>query len=85
MPPNTVSVTRPGKWGNPFVPGRPYKTVAAGEMVCEDASDAVRLFTPVAWCRVEEIRRELRGKNLACWCKPGSVCHGDILLELANK
>jgi hypothetical protein len=28
---------------------------------------------------------ELRGKNLACWCKPGCPCHADVLLELANK
>lgn len=27
---------------------------------------------------------ELRGKNLACWCKPGEPCHADVLLELAN-
>ena len=26
----------------------------------------------------------LRGKNLACWCKPGTPCHADVLLELAN-
>lgn len=30
------------------------------------------------------IRAELRGKNLACWCKPGAPCHADVLLELAN-
>lgn len=29
-------------------------------------------------------RLTLRGKNLACWCKPGEVCHADVLLELAN-
>lgn len=28
---------------------------------------------------------ELKGKDLACWCKEGSVCHADVLLELANK
>jgi len=28
--------------------------------------------------------RELRGKNLACWCKAGTPCHADILLRLAN-
>ena len=28
---------------------------------------------------------ELRGKNLACWCKPGTPCHADVLIELANK
>lgn len=27
---------------------------------------------------------DLRGKNLACWCKPGDECHVDVLLELAN-
>lgn len=26
----------------------------------------------------------LRGKNLACWCKPGDRCHADVLLEMAN-
>lgn len=32
----------------------------------------------------EEVVRELRGKNLACWCKPGTPCHADVLLEMAN-
>jgi hypothetical protein len=27
---------------------------------------------------------ELRGKDLACWCRPGQPCHADVLLELAN-
>jgi len=27
---------------------------------------------------------ELKGKDLVCWCSP-LPCHGDILLELANK
>jgi hypothetical protein len=27
---------------------------------------------------------ELRGKDLACWCKEGEPCHADVLLELAN-
>lgn len=31
-----------------------------------------------------EIRDALRGKNLGCWCKIGSPCHADVLLELAN-
>ncbi len=32
----------------------------------------------------ESIRRDLRGKNLACWCKPSEPCHADILMEIAN-
>jgi hypothetical protein len=31
-----------------------------------------------------EIRAELRGKDLACWCLIGSACHADVLLEIAN-
>lgn len=31
-----------------------------------------------------EIKRELRGKDLACWCPLGQPCHADVLLELAN-
>ena len=27
---------------------------------------------------------ELRGKNLACFCKADFECHADVLLELAN-
>lgn len=27
----------------------------------------------------------LRGHDLCCWCKPGTPCHADVLLELANK
>ena len=27
---------------------------------------------------------ELRGHDLACWCRPADPCHADVLLELAN-
>lgn len=33
---------------------------------------------------VEQIRRELAGKDLACWCPLDQPCHADVLLELAN-
>jgi len=38
----------------------------------------------------ESIRRELRGKDLACWCplydkrNARIPCHADVLLEVAN-
>lgn len=35
-------------------------------------------FTP------DDVRRELRGKDLACWCAPGVDCHADVLIEVAN-
>lgn len=33
----------------------------------------------------EDIKRELRGKDLACWCAPDQACHADVLLEIANR
>jgi hypothetical protein len=28
---------------------------------------------------------ELRGKDLLCFCPAGGICHGDVLLEMANR
>lgn len=32
---------------------------------------------------IEDVR-ELRGRDLACWCTP-LPCHADVLLRLANE
>jgi hypothetical protein len=34
--------------------------------------------------RRSEIRTELGGKDLACWCPLSAPCHADVLLEIAN-
>jgi hypothetical protein len=34
---------------------------------------------------VEDIRRELAGHDLACWCPLDQPCHADVLLEIANE
>lgn len=79
MPPNTVSVTRPGRWGNQWKPER-FSTCG-----CHDARDAVRLFREhEAPGLAKDARLLLRGKNLACWCPLDQPCHADVLLELAN-
>jgi hypothetical protein len=76
MPDNTVSVSRPGKWGNPFRVGRDGT-----------AAECLELFKLLDWPAevLAEMRAELRGRNLACWCKVGDPCHGDVLLRLANE
>lgn len=33
--------------------------------------------------KIEEVK-ELRGRNLACWCSLDMPCHADVLLRLAN-
>lgn len=31
-----------------------------------------------------DIERELRGRDLACWCPLDQPCHADVLLDIAN-
>lgn len=85
MPENTVHVARPSRWGNPFV---------IGEDGVPDAASAVAAFRELLgpqpenvvplYMTAEDITRDLRGKNLACWCRLDAPCHADVLLELAN-
>ncbi len=40
---------------------------------------------PPAHPSTAEIRAELRGHDLACWCPLDQPCHADVLLEIANQ
>jgi hypothetical protein len=62
-----LSVARPSRWGNP------HRGKGAVERFRREAAPLLAAHA----------RRELRGRNLACWCKPGASCRGDILLEMA--
>lgn len=93
MPPNTVKVHRSTQWGNPWRVGlvtcgcERVCVCGANAFRCETAEQAVDEFkrsTHRAEIRRAEIRLALRGKDLACWCKPGTPCHADVLLEIAN-
>jgi hypothetical protein len=50
----------------------------------EAAERAVALFREQAWLIAADIRRDLTGRDLCCWCPTGQPCHADVLLELAN-
>ena len=87
MPPNTVKVDRGTRWGNPFRSGF-YGPLDRSPI---DAEGSVGLFRDMlgdpairAACDYPADLSPLRGKNLACWCKPGEPCHADVLLSLAN-
>ena len=91
MPPNTVKVDRSTKWGNPFVPGKPAPIGPTKGRIVTDRRQAFLLYkelAPLNACLVERARKELGGKNLACWCPhdDGSddLCHAAVLLEIAN-
>lgn len=83
-----VSVARPGRWGNPF----PVDREGPLGRVAPDQAGAVGFFRAMlddpelrAAAGYPDDLSELRGKNLACWCRPGTPCHADVLLELANR
>ena len=88
-------VTRPGKWGNPFEIADIAKRF--GLTPAEAQAKAVALHGQ--WIAgtlypaldpghrpppVEQMIAELGGHNLSCWCKPGTPCHADLLIKLAN-
>ena len=79
MPGNTKSVARPGRWGNPF-PVSGHRTADEAVTMFRDALENGALpFT------VEDVRWDLAGKNLACFCRLDQPCHADVLLETANR
>ena len=70
-----VNCARPSEFGNPY-------TVA--EYGREGAVKQYRYLIEKYPQLEASIKTELRGKNLGCWCKPGELCHADVLLEIAN-
>jgi len=79
-----VNVARPSRWGNPFRIGEPGIPDAAAavsafrELTGPQPENVVALYMSL-----DDIRRDLAGRNLACWCGPGP-CHATVLLALAN-
>lgn len=91
LPDNTVCVTRPGPWGNPFVVGRDgtaaecvylYRRLLDG-YVCLTVK-ATTEDQRAAQRQMMDHLDDLKGKNLACFCGIGKPCHADTLLELAS-
>jgi hypothetical protein len=87
-------ITRPGPWGNPFT----IADTAAKYGLDDAAAQAKAVELCGQWLRGEldpalspgpppsreVIRAELGQRNLACWCRPGTPCHADVLIEMAN-
>jgi len=96
-----VNCARPGPFGNPFTVQQAAEAYdcrsasAHGYAVkwFRDFINAEQPFEPLTvWdgyqkqhTRILSRIEELRGKNLACFCKPDFECHCDVLLEIANR
>lgn len=77
LPPGVVVVTRPTKWDNPH-------PLALGrkEAVRRYGDDLLAGRLKVA---VEDVKRELRGRDLACYCPLEEPFHADVLLAVGDQ
>jgi len=91
-PEGAVVVARPTKWGNPFSVDE-WGRDGAVEMfeAWLARGDTVPYPKPGESAALSERRermlgdlRELKGRDLCCWCKPDQRCHADTLIEAAN-
>lgn len=95
-----VSVSRPGTFGNPFTMDGCREAGFRGtdKEIARRCVEAFRAWLVSSSWRINwdgpeaEAARAailsglpgLKGRNLACWCKPGEPCHAEVLLEIAN-
>ena len=73
---NAVFIGRPSKWGNPFkigVDGDRKTVIEKFEHLITHSNKSL----------VKQAKKELRGKDLICFCAP-LPCHGDVWLKIAN-
>lgn len=90
MPANTVSVTRPGPYGNPYrvgVHGTAQECVDQYRLAWEATFRSSQMHPrhPLMPFGKPVYLGPLRGKNLACFCPLDQPCHADVLLEFANR
>lgn len=88
-PAGAVYVGRPTRWGNPWARAdwpdagpQAWREIA---VACFVGMLDERGLPGNDYPCDEEIRAELAGRDLMCWCPPGAPCHADVLLDLANR
>ncbi len=92
LPPGVVYVGRPTVFGNPFGGEREGSVYQYREWLSSGvlphiwvpALDGVVNLSARRRAVLRRLR-ELRGKDLACWCPLDLPCHAAVLLELANR
>jgi len=70
-----VYIGRPSKWGSPYrigADGTREEVILMHEVWLQSMPELLK-----------EVRRELKGKVLGCYCHP-LMCHGDVLARIAN-
>lgn len=76
-PEGAISVTRPGRWGNPFHCADLFSLWLDGKLPELDTLEPRRLW-------ILGNISTLKGHDLMCWCQLSAPCHADELLRRAN-
>ncbi|MGO2819458.1 MAG: DUF4326 domain-containing protein [Brachybacterium tyrofermentans] len=82
-PEGAVAVGRGTKWGNPWRVEDGMSRKGAVWRYRDAVTGPLRPLAPHL-PEIEEVRAELAGRDLMCWCPLDQPCHADVLLELAN-
>ena len=75
IPEDAVYIGRPSIFGNPFKEGLDGNR--------KEVIEKYRRYLALNTSLREQVIKQLKGKDLVCWCSP-KPCHGDILIEIAN-
>jgi hypothetical protein len=80
-----VYVGRPSKWGNPYS----HLQGSVARFQTNTREEAIQAFEKdllegKLLISIKDIKEQLKGKDLVCWCAP-KPCHADVLLRIANE
>lgn len=76
IPSEAVYIGRPSPWGNPWLMlNEKYRNA-----VCELYEEYLQEHPEL----IQQIKKQLKGKDLVCFCAP-KRCHGDTILRIANE
>lgn len=75
-----VKVDRTTMWGN-------HVAAAFGATGNDEAVSLFKTWLEftASWAWKGRAQIDLRGRNLACWCKADDACHADTLIDFANR
>lgn len=78
-----VYIARPSKYGNPFSHQgdsiAKFKTASRKESV-----EKYREWLKTQPELIEDMKKELKGKVLGCFCYPGQRCHGQVIIDMID-
>ena len=83
--PDAIDIMRPTIYGNPYShQDIPRRHPSFCTDTREEAIEKYEVWLKNRPYLIDFIKKDLRGKDLVCCCKP-HPCHGDVLIRIANE